>query len=51
MSFRILSGDISPEYKLFDSILMADGRPNIFLTKHTVIDFQALKHYTNYYFS
>lgn len=51
MSFRILSGDISPEYKLFDSIPMADGRPNIFLTKHTVIDFQALKHYTNYYFS
>ena len=33
MSFRIVSGDISTDYKLFDTVLIADGRPPIASTK------------------
>lgn len=48
MSFRIISGDISPDYKLFDNVLIADGRPPIAVNRISVLDYQEISHCTNY---
>lgn len=36
MAFRIVSGDISTDYRLFDTVLIADGRPPIALNKVSI---------------
>lgn len=36
MAFRIVSGDISTDYRLFDTVLIADGRPSIALNKVSI---------------
>lgn len=51
MSFRIVSGDISTDYKLFDTVLIADGRPPIALNKVSILGFQELSVRTDYGFS
>ena len=51
MAFRIVSGDISTDYKLFDTVLIADGRPPIALNKVSILDFQELSVRTDYGFS
>lgn len=51
MGFRIVSGDISTDYKLFDRILIADGRPPIALNKVSILDFQELSVRKEYDFS
>ncbi len=48
MSFRIISGDISPDYKLFDNVLIADGRPPIAVNRISVLDYQEISHGTDY---
>ena len=48
MSFRIISGDISPDYKLFDNVLIADRRPPIAVNRISVLDYQEISHCTNY---
>mgnify|MGYP000030089863 CR=1 FL=1 len=51
MTFRIMSGDISTDYRLFDTVLIADGRPPIALNKVSILDFQELSVHTDYGFS
>lgn len=51
MPFRIVSGDISTDYKLFDTVLIADGRPPIALNKVSILGFQELSVRTDYGFS
>ena len=51
MGFRIVSGDISTDYKLFDRILIADGRPPSALNKVSILDSQELSVRKEYGFS
>lgn len=48
MSFRIISGDISSDYKLFDNVLIADGRPPIAISRVSVLDYQEISRCTDY---
>lgn len=51
MSFRIISGDISPDYKPLDNLLIADGRPPISISRTSVLDYHELSQHTDYGFS
>lgn len=51
MAFRIVSGDISTDYKLVGTVLLADGRPPIALNKTSILDFQELSVRTDHGFS
>ena len=48
MSFRIISGDISPDYKLLGNVLIADGHPPIAISRVSVLDYQEISHCTDY---
>lgn len=48
MSFRIISGDISPDYKLFGNTLIATERPPIAINRVSVLDYEEISHCTNY---
>lgn len=49
--FRIVSGDIAPDYSPVDNLLMAKGRPSIIVNKITLLDFELLDKHTEIRFS